>query len=68
MIEVGFLGVKKQASSDQSRLDTEVQYSLSGMMMASIQLIGVLFVMSQVSMVVLLIFLPVAAACLWMQV
>ncbi|KAH9567461.1 hypothetical protein CY35_03G029200 [Sphagnum magellanicum] len=59
--------ILNRASSDQSKLDTEVQYNLSGMMMASIQLIGVLVVMSQVSMVVLLIFLPVAAACLWMQ-
>jgi hypothetical protein len=61
-------GVGEQASADESKLDLEVQYNLSGLAMAVLQLIGILVGMSQVSLVVLLIILPVAATCLWMEV
>jgi hypothetical protein len=60
-------GVGEQASADESKLDLEVQYNLSGLAMAVLQLIGILVGMSQVSLVVPLIILPVAATCLWME-
>jgi ABC-type multidrug transport system fused ATPase/permease subunit len=59
--------ILNRASADQSKLDLEVQYNLSGLAMAILQLLGILVVMSQVSLVVPLVFLPVAATCLWME-
>ncbi len=60
--------VGEQASADQSKLDLEVQYNLTGLAMAVLQLIRILVVMSQVSLVVPFVFLPVAATCLWTEV
>jgi hypothetical protein len=43
-------GVGEQASADESKLDLEVQYNLSGLAMAVLQLIGILVGMSQVKL------------------
>jgi hypothetical protein len=58
----------KQASLDQSVLDSEVQYAFGWTIMSFIQLVGTVALMSQVSLVVPFVFLPGAIACFWMQV
>jgi len=57
-----------QASLDQGVLDSEVQYAFGWTIMSFIQLLGIIALMSQVSLVVPFVFLPSAIACFWMQV
>jgi hypothetical protein len=61
------LGFKTfQASTDQSEVDTSIAYQMGSV--ASIQLVGIIAVMSQVAWQVFVVFIPVVAACFWYQV
>jgi ABC-type multidrug transport system fused ATPase/permease subunit len=60
--------ILNRSSSDQSDIDWEIQYKFGGLMVTTIQLLGTITVMSQVGWEVLLLFLPVFIACIFMQV
>lgn len=57
-----------QVSIDQSVVDLDIPFRLGGFAATTIQLLGIVGVMAQVTWQVLLLFVPMAAACLWMQV
>lgn len=57
-----------QASSDQNALDSQLMFTLTGVMISAIQIIGIVAVMSQVTFLVLAVLVPVSVACLWLQV
>jgi hypothetical protein len=57
-----------QASTDQSEVDTSIAYQMGSVAFASIQLVGIIAVMSQVAWQVFVVFIPVVAACFWYQV
>lgn len=59
--------ILNRSSSDQSDIDWEIQYKFVGLMVTTIQLLGTITVMSQVGWEVLLLFLPVFIACIFMQ-
>ncbi|BBN08481.1 ATP-binding cassette, subfamily C (CFTR/MRP), member 2 [Marchantia polymorpha subsp. ruderalis] len=59
--------ILSRASSDQSVLDLNMHFRFSGMMVASVQLVGVIAVMSQVTWEVLILFAPVVAICICIQ-
>jgi ABC-type multidrug transport system fused ATPase/permease subunit len=59
--------ILNRSSSDQSDIDWEIQYKFGGLMVTTIQLLGTITVMSQVGWEVLLLFLPVFIACIFMQ-
>lgn len=53
---------------DQSVVDLDIPFRLGGFASTTIQLLGIVGVMTKVTWQVLLLFLPMAMACLWMQV
>ncbi|KAL5711466.1 Multidrug resistance-associated protein 5 [Ranunculus cassubicifolius] len=53
---------------DQSVVDLDIPFRLGGFASTTIQLIGIVGVMTKVTWQVLLLVIPMAAACLWMQV
>lgn len=57
-----------QASTDQSTVDTNMQYQVAAFSFYMIQLLGIIAVMSQVAWQVFIIFVPVIATCVWYQV
>ena len=57
-----------QASADQSVVDLDIPFRLASYASTTIQLLGIIGVMCQVTWQVLVLFLPVAAICLWLQV
>lgn len=57
-----------QVSIDQSVVDLDIPFRLGGFASTTIQLIGIVGVMSKVTWQVLLLVVPMAIACLWMQV
>lgn len=57
-----------QASVDQSSVDLSVPGHMGMSAFAAIQLLGIVAVMSQVAWQVFIVFIPVAAVCIWYQV
>lgn len=55
-------------SVDQSVVDLDIPFRLGGFASTTIQLLGIVGVMSKVTWQVLLLFFPMAIACWWMQV
>jgi hypothetical protein len=57
-----------QVSVDQSVVDLDIAFRLGGFASTSIQLLGIVAVMSKVTWQVLILIVPMAIACMWMQV
>lgn len=55
-------------SIDQSVVDLDIPFRLGGFASTTIQLLGIVGVMTQVTWEVLLLVIPMAIACVWMQV
>lgn len=60
--------MKFQVSVDQSVVDLDIPFRLGGFASTTIQLLGIVGVMTKVTWQVLLLIVPMAIACLWMQV
>ncbi|XP_030475951.1 ABC transporter C family member 3-like [Syzygium oleosum] len=59
--------ILNRASTDQSAVDTNMQYLVAAFAFSMIQLLGIIAVMSQVAWQVFIIFIPVIAICVWYQ-
>ncbi|CAL9113676.1 unnamed protein product [Musa acuminata var. zebrina] len=59
--------ILNRVSVDQSVVDLDIPFRLGGFASTTIQLLGIVGVMTKVTWQVLLLFLPMAMACLWMQ-
>jgi ABC-type multidrug transport system fused ATPase/permease subunit len=62
------LSLFAHVSVDQSVVDLDIPFRLGGFASSTIQLIGIVAVMSEVTWQVLLLVVPMAIVCLWMQV
>ncbi|WJX31531.1 Multidrug resistance-associated protein 5 [Trifolium repens] len=60
--------ILNRVSIDQSVVDLDIPFRLGGFASSTIQLIGIVAVMSEVTWQVLLLVFPMAIVCLWMQV
>ena len=65
---LGLFDLVYQVSVDQSVVDLDIPFRLGGFASTTIQLLGIVGVMTQVTWQVLLLIVPMAIACLWMQV
>lgn len=59
--------ILNRVSIDQSVVDLDIPFRLGGFASTTIQLIGIVGVMTAVTWQVLLLVIPMAVACLWMQ-
>ncbi|KAH7443058.1 hypothetical protein KP509_02G017300 [Ceratopteris richardii] len=59
--------ILNRVSSDQSVVDLDIPFRLASFASTTIQLLAIIGVMSQVTWQILLLFLPVASICLWLQ-
>lgn len=59
--------ILSRVSIDQSVVDLDIPFRLGGFASTTIQLLGIIGVMSKVTWQVLVLFVPMAMACLWMQ-
>ncbi|KAK1355887.1 ABC-type xenobiotic transporter [Heracleum sosnowskyi] len=59
--------ILNRVSVDQSVVDLDIPFRLGGFASTTIQLIGIVGVMTQVTWQILLLVIPMAIACLWMQ-
>lgn len=59
--------ILNRASTDQSTVDLNMVSLVGQFAFAIIQLLGIIFVMSQVAWQVFIIFIPIIAICLWLQ-
>ncbi|XP_021667781.2 ABC transporter C family member 5 isoform X2 [Hevea brasiliensis] len=59
--------VLNRVSIDQSVVDLDIPFRLGGFASTTIQLLGIVGVMTKVTWQVLLLVVPMAVACLWMQ-
>ncbi|XP_062019394.1 ABC transporter C family member 5 [Rosa rugosa] len=59
--------ILNRVSIDQSVVDLDIPFRLGGFASTTIQLIGIVGVMTKVTWQVLLLVVPMAIACLWMQ-
>lgn len=59
--------ILNRVSIDQSVVDLDIPFRLGGFAATTIQLLGIVGVMAKVTWQVLLLFIPMAIACLWMQ-
>ncbi|GER46093.1 multidrug resistance-associated protein 5 [Striga asiatica] len=59
--------VLNRVSIDQSVVDLDIPFRLGGFASTTIQLLGIVGVMTQVTWQILLLVIPMAIACLWMQ-
>ncbi|KAL2953239.1 hypothetical protein AAZX31_19G155000 [Glycine max] len=59
--------ILNRVSIDQSVVDLDIPFRLGGFASTTIQLIGIVGVMTEVTWQVLLLVVPMAVACLWMQ-
>ncbi|XP_023764051.1 ABC transporter C family member 5 [Lactuca sativa] len=59
--------ILNRVSVDQSVVDLDIPFRLGGFASTTIQLLGIVGVMTQVTWQVLLLIVPMAIACLWMQ-
>ncbi|KAI7734861.1 hypothetical protein M8C21_008799, partial [Ambrosia artemisiifolia] len=59
--------ILNRVSVDQSVVDLDIPFRLGGFASTTIQLLGIVGVMTQVTWEVLLLIIPMAITCLWMQ-
>ncbi|KAF5741812.1 ABC transporter C family member 5-like [Tripterygium wilfordii] len=59
--------ILNRVSIDQTMVDLDIPFRLGGFASTTIQLLGIVGVMTQVTWQVLLLVLPMTVACLWMQ-
>ncbi|XP_010652424.1 ABC transporter C family member 5 [Vitis vinifera] len=59
--------ILNRVSIDQSVVDLDIPFRLGGFASTTIQLLGIVGVMTKVTWQVLLLVIPMAIACLWMQ-
>ncbi|KAI3782932.1 hypothetical protein L2E82_12991 [Cichorium intybus] len=59
--------ILNRVSVDQSVVDLDIPFRLGGFASTTIQLLGIVGVMTQVTWQILLLVVPMAIACLWMQ-
>ncbi|KAJ4822884.1 Canalicular multispecific organic anion transporter 2 [Turnera subulata] len=59
--------ILNRASTDQSAVETQIPYMVASVAFSSIQLLGIIAMMSQVAWQVFIVFIPVLAACIWYQ-
>lgn len=59
--------ILNRVSIDQSVVDLDIPFRLGGFASTTIQLLGIVGVMTQVTWQILLLVVPMAVACLWMQ-
>ncbi|KAL4313312.1 hypothetical protein GQ457_01G056240 [Hibiscus cannabinus] len=59
--------ILNRVSIDQSVVDLDIPFRLGGFASTTIQLLGIVGVMTEVTWQVLLLVVPMAVACLWMQ-
>ncbi|MBA0560383.1 hypothetical protein Golob_017285, partial [Gossypium lobatum] len=59
--------ILNRVSIDQSVVDLDIPFRLGGFASTTIQLLGIVGVMTKVTWQVLLLVVPMAIACLWMQ-
>ncbi|XP_027350602.1 ABC transporter C family member 5-like isoform X2 [Abrus precatorius] len=59
--------ILNRVSVDQSVVDLDIPFRLGGFASTTIQLIGIVGVMTEVTWQILLLVVPMAIACLWMQ-
>ncbi|XP_031371482.1 ABC transporter C family member 5 [Punica granatum] len=59
--------ILNRVSIDQSVVDLDIPFRLGGFASTTIQLLGIVCVMAKVTWQVLLLVIPMAMACLWMQ-
>ncbi|XP_017228295.2 ABC transporter C family member 5 [Daucus carota subsp. sativus] len=59
--------ILNRVSVDQSVVDLDIPFRLGGFASTTIQLLGIVGVMTQVTWQVVLLVIPMAIACLWMQ-
>ncbi|CAM8971237.1 unnamed protein product [Rhodiola kirilowii] len=59
--------ILNRVSIDQSVVDLDIPFRLGGFAATTIQLLGIVGVMTKVTWQVLLLVIPMAIACLWMQ-
>ncbi|KAM0949401.1 putative ABC-type xenobiotic transporter [Dioscorea sansibarensis] len=59
--------ILNRVSVDQSVVDLDIPFRLGGFASTTIQLLGIVGVMTKVTWQVLLLFVPMAIACWWMQ-
>lgn len=59
--------ILNRVSVDQSVVDLDIPFRLGGFASTTIQLVGIIGVMTTVTWQVLLLVIPMAVACLWMQ-
>ncbi|KAJ0768676.1 putative ABC-type xenobiotic transporter [Helianthus annuus] len=59
--------ILNRASTDQSAVDLQIPYQVASFVFAIIQLLGIIAVMSQCAWQVIIIFIPVAGMCVWLQ-
>ncbi|GLT41476.1 hypothetical protein SLA2020_155370 [Shorea laevis] len=59
--------ILNRVSIDQSVVDLDIPFRLGGFASTTIQLLGIVAVMTKVTWQVLLLVVPMAVACLWMQ-
>nr|POF21277.1 isoform 2 of abc transporter c family member 3 [Quercus suber] len=59
--------ILNRVSTDQSAVDLSVPFQVGAFAYSTIQLFGIIAVMSQVAWQVFIIFIPVSAICIWYQ-
>lgn len=59
--------ILNRVSIDQSVVDLDIPFRLAGFASTTIQLLGIVGVMTKVTWQILLLVVPMAVACLWMQ-
>ncbi|KAK9089868.1 hypothetical protein Scep_028950 [Stephania cephalantha] len=59
--------ILNRASTDQSDVDLMIYYLIESVGFSIVQVLGVIAVMSQVAWQVLIVFIPVAAICIWYE-
>ncbi|OMO86758.1 hypothetical protein COLO4_20938 [Corchorus olitorius] len=59
--------ILNRVSIDQSVVDLDIPFRLGGFASTTIQLLGIVGVMTEVTWQILLLVIPMAIACLWMQ-
>ncbi|KAK9077607.1 hypothetical protein SSX86_005944 [Deinandra increscens subsp. villosa] len=59
--------ILNRASTDQSAVDMQIPYQVASFVFSVIQLLGIVVVMSQAAWQVIIILVPVAGICIWLQ-
>lgn len=59
--------ILNRASTDQATVDTDIPYRLAGLVFAMIQLLSIIFIMSQIAWPIFVLFLIIIAISAWYQ-